>query len=72
MDSSRLRIPNQNPKKVETPAQFKVGDKCLARWTDSRKFPGTVHSVLENSKFMMKIKICLIMLDLYRNYSLIE
>lgn len=60
MDSSRLRIPNQNPKKVETPTQYKEGDKCLARWTDSRKFPGTVRRVLENSKFI------------YPYYALIE
>lgn len=43
-DSSRLRIP--------TPIQYKEGDRCLARWTDSRKFPATVRTPMENSKFI--------------------
>lgn len=51
MDSSRLRIPSQMGKTTEASAQFKEGEKVLARWTDSRKFPGTVNRVLENSMF---------------------
>lgn len=43
MNSTRLR-PIEN---VET-IKFQEGEKCLARWTDSRKFPGTVHKVLDN------------------------
>lgn len=42
MDSSRLRIP--------VPIQYKEGDRCLARWTDSRKFPATVVRPVDNSK----------------------
>lgn len=49
MDSSRLRIP--------VPIQFKEGDRCLARWTDSRKFPATVLRPLENSKNASPLKI---------------
>lgn len=49
MDSSRLRVPSQSAKKTETQAEFNEGDRVLARWTDSRKFPGTVNRVLENS-----------------------
>lgn len=48
MNSSRLR-PVQSPKKPVT--TYSVGEKCMARWTDSRKFPATVQKVLENSKF---------------------
>lgn len=50
MDSSRLRIPNQSVKKLDTSVQFAEGDKVLARWTDSRKFPGIVTQVLEDSE----------------------
>lgn len=42
MDSSRLRIP--------VPIQFKEGDLCMARWTDSRKFPARVIKPMDNSK----------------------
>ncbi|XP_031623524.1 PHD finger protein 20-like [Contarinia nasturtii] len=43
MDSSRLRIPVQ--------VTYEKGDRCLARWTDSRKFPATVLKPLENNKY---------------------
>ncbi|XP_031623843.1 PHD finger protein 20-like protein 1 [Contarinia nasturtii] len=43
MDSTRLRIPVQ--------VTFKEGDRCLARWTDSRKFPATVVRPLDNNKY---------------------
>lgn len=46
MDSSRLRIP--------VPIQFKEGDRCLARWTDSRKFPATVLRPMDNSKKLIE------------------
>lgn len=46
MDSSRLRVPVE-----KSPIEFKPGDRCLARWTDSRKFPATVVRPLENSKY---------------------
>lgn len=42
MDSSRLRLPVRY--------QFKEGEPCLARWTDSRKFKATVLKPLEDSK----------------------
>lgn len=47
MDSSRLRIPVQ--------IQYKEGDRCLARWTDSRKFPATVLRPVENSKDLVHL-----------------
>lgn len=45
MNSTRLR-------QIEATevVKFKEGEKCLARWTDSRKFPGTVSKVLENGE----------------------
>lgn len=43
MNSTRLR-----PIETVESVKFQEGDKCLARWTDSRKFPGTVQKVLEN------------------------
>lgn len=54
MDSSRLRpletSSTTTPKKDD--GQFKEGDKCLARWTDSRKFRATIQKVLDNSEFI--------------------
>lgn len=56
MDSSRLRIPVEK-NRSKTPGadiQFIEGERCSARWTDSRKFPATVIKVLENSKYIEK------------------
>lgn len=64
MNSNRLR-PIENEKhrlrpieKVEkekpVPHQFAAGDRCLARWNDSRKFPATVQKILENSEFAVE------------------
>lgn len=54
MNSSRLRPieVNTTPKNKKVELQFAEGERCLARWTDSRKFPATVQKVLENSKFI--------------------
>lgn len=30
--------------------KFKVNEKCLARWSDSRKFKATVKTILPNGK----------------------
>lgn len=54
MNSSRLRpieseASNEKDKKSES--LFLEGERCLARWTDSRKFPATVQKVLDNSEF---------------------
>lgn len=32
------------------PSKFQVGEKCLARWSDSRKFKATVQKILPNGK----------------------
>lgn len=48
MDSSRLR-PIQQYKRA--PISFVVGEKCLARWSDARKFPATVQKVLERDMY---------------------
>lgn len=58
MDSSRLRPleTGSTSTPIKDESQFKEGDKCLARWTDSRKFRATIQTVLENSeKFREKI-----------------
>lgn len=46
MDSVRLRSA-QPVKKVDT---FVVGEKCMARWNDSRKFPATVQKIIEDGR----------------------
>ncbi|XP_063700645.1 uncharacterized protein LOC134830957 [Culicoides brevitarsis] len=47
MDSSRLRPP-QVTKKSEG---FAIGEKCMARWNDSRKFPATVQRLVEDDLY---------------------
>lgn len=46
MDSVRLR-PVQVIKKSDL---FVIGEKCMARWNDSRKFPATVQRIIEDGK----------------------
>ncbi|XP_037047782.1 uncharacterized protein LOC119082366 [Bradysia coprophila] len=46
MNSSRLRQVVKKPI-----ASYVPGEKCLARWTDSRKFPATIQKVLENNTY---------------------
>lgn len=46
MDSCRLR-PMQVVKKSEG---FAIGEKCMARWNDSRKFPATVQRLVEDGE----------------------
>ncbi|KAK7793947.1 hypothetical protein R5R35_005816 [Gryllus longicercus] len=54
MDSSRLRPVMEPPggsfvKKITK--IFKVGDKVMATWSDSRKYPATVKTVLGSDKY---------------------
>ena len=50
MNSSRLRPLQPLTKKGVPIEQFVVGERCLAAWSDSRKFPATVTKVMENGK----------------------
>ena len=43
MDSSRLRIAEA--------CTYELGEKCMARWSDCRKFPATIQKILENGLF---------------------
>jgi hypothetical protein len=42
-NGSRLRA-------AQPSVTFEIGEKCLARWNDCRKFPATIQRVLENGK----------------------
>lgn len=44
MDSSRLRPLQTQKKKVEV---YAVGEKCLATWSDTRKFPATIRRIVD-------------------------
>lgn len=48
MDSSRLRAIQQYKR---APISFVVGEQCLARWSDARKFPATVQKVMERDMY---------------------
>ncbi|XP_018332733.1 PHD finger protein 20 [Agrilus planipennis] len=49
MNSSRLR-----PLQKKETQKFSVGEKCLASWSDARKFPATVTKVLNNGVYEVK------------------
>ncbi|VEN36205.1 unnamed protein product, partial [Callosobruchus maculatus] len=65
MTSSRLRPMQQTNETIEpvitappasikvagTTHQFEVGERCLAAWSNSQKFPATVSKVLENNTY---------------------
>jgi PHD finger protein 20 len=58
MDSPRLRplqsstsSSSQSSTKKSQPEQYAVGERCLASWSDARKFPATVTKVLANDTY---------------------
>lgn len=55
MNSNRLRRLESKPKPDEN--TFKIGDSVRARWSDSRKFAGTILDVLENSRHSVFITL---------------
>lgn len=62
MDSVRLR-PLQQPKTPNGKVRFSIGEKCFARWSDSRKFRATIQAVLENDMYEVLfddgfVKVC--------------
>ncbi|XP_058459469.1 uncharacterized protein LOC131435506 [Malaya genurostris] len=62
MDSVRLR-PLQGPKTPNGKIKFVAGEKCFARWSDSRKFRATVQTVLDNDMYEVLfddgfVKVC--------------
>lgn len=62
MDSVRLR-PLQQPKTPNGKLKFAIGEKCFARWSDSRKFRATIQAVMENDMYEVLfddgfIKVC--------------
>uniref|UniRef100_A0A8D8NTP0 PHD finger protein 20-like protein 1 n=2 Tax=Culex pipiens TaxID=7175 RepID=A0A8D8NTP0_CULPI len=63
MDSVRLRPFQAQPKTPVGKTRFVVGEKCFARWSDSRKFRATIQSVLENDMYEVLfddgfVKVC--------------
>ncbi|KAJ8979551.1 hypothetical protein NQ317_017700 [Molorchus minor] len=52
MNSSRLRpLQTYTTKKSIPVAKYVVGERCLAAWSDYRKFPATVTKVMENDTY---------------------
>lgn len=51
MNSPRLRS-TQDENDTQTIEQFVVGERCLAAWSDSRKFPATITKVMESGEFV--------------------
>ncbi|KAF5307777.1 hypothetical protein FQR65_LT06648 [Abscondita terminalis] len=51
MNSSRLRPVQPLPKKVFNMDSFIEGEKVMASWNDSRKFPATVTKVIDNETY---------------------
>ncbi|KAG5859809.1 hypothetical protein JTB14_037930 [Gonioctena quinquepunctata] len=64
MNSSRLRPLQSNSSNSSTvirkggPVEnYIVGERCLAAWSDSRKFPATVTKVMENGEIRYSMKL---------------
>ncbi|XP_062564376.1 uncharacterized protein LOC134227114 [Armigeres subalbatus] len=62
MDSVRLR-PLQQPKTPNEKIKYSIGEKCFARWSDSRKFRATIQAILENDMYEVLfddgfVKVC--------------
>ncbi|XP_058831300.1 uncharacterized protein LOC131689929 [Topomyia yanbarensis] len=62
MDSVRLR-PLPSPKTPNEKIKFVPGEKCFARWSDSRKFRATVQTILDNDMYEVLfddgfVKVC--------------
>lgn len=57
MNSSTLRAFREEPKieeKKKPPAEkFSVGERVMAAWCDSRKFPASINKKLDSSKFII-------------------
>lgn len=53
---------------VTVESVFKVGDKCLARWSDSRKFRATIQKILGNGMFSLRTcaKNCYLTIFIFR------
>lgn len=65
MSSPRLRLP-QNAKKASFKEEFVVGERCLAAWSDARKFPAIITKVMENGMFPVTyfLKFRIMLLDM--------
>lgn len=50
MDSARLRPLQPDVPKEGCTEKFVLGERCMASWSDARKFPATVQKVLEQGK----------------------
>lgn len=49
MDSARLRPLQENVKATEVES-YTVGERCMAFWSDARKFPATVQRIIDNGE----------------------
>lgn len=50
MAPSLVPVAGPSKKAAEPTTKFRVNEKCLARWSDSRKFKATVKTILPNGK----------------------
>lgn len=48
-----INIKEESDSKLEEKVKptFVVGERCLARWRDNRRFVATINNVLDNGKF---------------------
>lgn len=50
MDSARLRPVQPNALKESSDEKFILGERCMASWSDARKFPATVKKIIDEGK----------------------
>nr|CAI5838605.1 unnamed protein product [Callosobruchus analis] len=51
IEPAAITTPPVSVKVAGTTQQFEVGERCLAAWSNSQKFPATVSKVLENNTY---------------------
>lgn len=70
MDSPRLR-PLQPQSSKSGPEQYTVGERCLATWSDARKFPATITKVLSDGRSSGVVELNLIKCLLSDSYEVL-
>lgn len=59
MDSARLRPLQSVASKLTLSKAFTTGERCMASWSDARKFPATVQRVIDDGKLLLLIiRVC--------------
>lgn len=59
MDSARLRPLQPDEPKDAVDVKFELGERCMASWSDARKFPATVQKIIDEGEIANLLFSCL-------------